>query len=258
MKLQKEESMQRRVSIFNMKGGTGKSTLAVNLAHALALKNQSVLLIDCDLQGNASSILGERTGPTLTDILTGNAQVSQAIYQARENFAVVPADRQLNTAANYIVSKGRKAYSVLHRAVQDLSQYDILLFDHSPSYSTVTEAALLASTELLIPCELAPYPIEGLLGMFNKLQDELDDHQLAIIGIVPFNVDLRYNMTHQYIEELQTTFKDKVTPLVRTDAAIPKAQAYRQTIFEYDAQSKAAQDIQKVVQHLFLGGMTNG
>ena len=151
--------MQRRVSVFNMKGGTGKSTLSVNLAHALALQGQRTLLIDCDLQGNASSILPEQSKPTLTDVLTGQATLEQAIKGARAGLDVVPADRQLNSAANYIVSKGRKAYTVLRRAVQELTQYDIILFYHSPSYSTITEAALLASEELLVPCELAPYPI---------------------------------------------------------------------------------------------------
>jgi len=244
--------MQRRVSVFNMKGGTGKSTLSVNLAHALALQGQRTLLIDCDLQGNASSILPEQSKPTLTDVLTGQATLEQAIKGARAGLDVVPADRQLNSAANYIVSKGRKAYTVLRRAVQELTQYDIILFDHSPSYSTITEAALLASEELLVPCELAPYPIEGLLTLFDKLGEELDDHQLALTGIVPFNVDLRYAMSHQYIDELRKTFGEKVTSAIRTDAAIPRAQAHHKTIFEYDAQSKAAQDIRNLAATLFL------
>jgi len=243
--------MQKRVSIFNMKGGTGKSTLAVNLAHALALQGQHTLLIDCDLQGNASSILPEQSKPTLTDVLTGQVTLDQAVKFAREGLDVVPADRQLNTAANYIVSKGRKAYTILRRAIQELPQYDVVLFDHSPSYSTVTEAALLASDELLVPCELSPYPIEGLLSLFDKLGEELDDHQLALTGIVPMNVDLRYAMSHQYLTELKNTFNEKITLVIRTDAAIPRAQAHHQTIFEYDPQSKAAQDIQNLATSLF-------
>ena len=88
--------------------------------------------------------------------------------------------------------------------------------------------------------------------MFDKLGEELDDHQLALTGIVPFNVDLRYAMSHQYIDELRKTFGEKVTSAIRTDAAIPRAQAHHKTIFEYDAQSKAAQDIRNLAATLFL------
>lgn len=83
-------------------------------------------------------------------------------------------------------------------------------------------------------------------------QKDLSLPVLVILGIVPFNVDLRYAMTHQYLKELRDTFQEKVTTPVRTDAAIPKAQAYKQSIFEYAPESKAAQDIRTLAEQLFL------
>lgn len=247
---------QRKISIFNMKGGLGKSTIAAYLAHAFALLGYPTLLIECDMQKNASSILPEPPTHTLTDVLTERVPLKQAIYQARDNFFIVPADRKLNTAANHIVSQGRKAYKLLTKSTQELTEYDFILYDHSPSYSAVTETALLASEELLIPCELEPYSVEGLIEMFNKLQEDLDDHELDIAGIIPTHVDLRYAMTHQYLQQLKDTFKDKITPIIRTDADVPKAQSFKQTIFEHNPHSKAAQDIKELAVYL-IGGNTN-
>jgi len=248
---------QRKISVFNMKGGLGKSTIAAYLGHAFALLGYTALLIECDMQKNASSILPEAPPHTLTDVLTERVPLKKAIYQARENFFIVPADRRLNTAANHIVSQGRKAYKSLTKATQELTEYDIILYDHSPSYSAVTETALLASKELLIPCELEPYSVEGLIEMFNKLQEDLDDHELDIAGIVPTLVDLRYAMTHQYLRQLRETFKEKITPVIRTDADIPKAQSFKQTIFEHHPNSKAAQDIKELALYL-IGDSANG
>ncbi len=202
-------------------------------------------------------ILPEPPTHTLTDVLTERVPLKQAIYQARDNFFIVPADRKLNTAANHIVSQGRKAYKLLTKSTQELTEYDFILYDHSPSYSAVTETALLASEELLIPCELEPYSVEGLIEMFNKLQEDLDDHELDIAGIIPTHVDLRYAMTHQYLQQLKDTFKEKITPIIRTDADVPKAQSFKQTIFEHNPHSKAAQDIKALALYL-IGDSSNG
>src|SRR5258708_24355454 len=71
---------QRKISIFNMKGGLGKSTIAAYLAHAFALLGYPTLLIECDMQKNASSILPEPPTHTLTDVLTERVPLKQAIY----------------------------------------------------------------------------------------------------------------------------------------------------------------------------------
>ncbi len=195
----------RRISILNFKGGTGKTSLATNLAYALAMQKKRILLIDCDLQGNASSLLSERRDPTLTHVLKGEVPFLEAIQPAREYFDMIPSDQDLHTAANYITAMGMRAYSTLKSATRNITTYDFLFFDHSPSYSPITEAALLASDEMLIPCELAPYAIQGLVDMITKLGDTLSglDHEVTMTGIVPFKLDQRYSMTEQYLTSLK-------------------------------------------------------
>jgi chromosome partitioning protein len=250
-----ESETMRKVSILNFKGGTGKTSLATNVAHALALRGQRVLLVDCDLQANSSSLLQERRDPTLTHVLRGEASFQDAIQPARARLDIVPSDRDLNTAASHIVATGVRAYNILKSATRSLTTYDFLFFDHSPSYSAVTETALLASEEILIPCELAPYAVTGLLEMISKLTETLQglDHEIDIQGIVPFKLDQRYAMTEMYLTSLRKRFGDLVVPSVRTDATISRAQSLSQTVFEYDPRSKAVEDFTALASLLLQG-----
>ena len=102
-----------------------------------------------------------------------------------------------------------------------------MLFDHAPGLTPVTEAALLASHEILIPCELEPFAVQGLFNMFHKLEQILSDHKLTTTGIIPWKVDRRYLMTIKYLSDLKKTF----------------GQLIAQTILEYNPKCRAAQDI---------------
>lgn len=240
----------RVISILNFKGGTGKSSLAENLSHALALSGARVLVIDADRQGNASTtLLKGQASPTLTNVLKNEATLQQAIRQARDNLYVVPSDTNLDEASSYILLH-RKAYSTLRIALEQLPTFAYVFFDHAGAYTPVMEAALLASDEMLIPCELESYAVQGLFSMFAKLQDTLSDHTLRNSGIIPYNIDLRYTMARQYLKELRQEFHDLVTAPIRTDATVPRAQSVQQTVFEYDPRSKVAEDFRTLAEDL--------
>ncbi len=246
--------MTRKISILNFKGGVGKTSLAINLSHALARQDVRVLLIDCDMQGNSSSLLAKVEEPTLTHVLRGQADFKKAIKQARPNLFVVPADTNLNKAANYIISEGRPAYYSLRKAIEKLNEYDFVFFDHSPNYNAVTESALLASGEMLIPCELSPFAVEGLLKMFDKLEETLVEHSLDMTGIVPFKLNRSISMHLAYLDDLRQSFPNRVLPAVRTDTAVSKAQSFHMSVLEYDEQekqhSKATDDFHKLAMML--------
>ncbi len=245
----------RIFSILNFKGGTGKSSLAENLSSALAQMGKRLLVIDCDRQANSSTTLlaGQSDGPTLTNFLKGEAQFSEVVYPTRfENVFVVPSDGNLDTAAPYILAH-RSAYYALRKALAT-RQEEYGLLDHAGAYTPVMEAGLLASNDMLIPCELEAYAVQGLFAMFEKLRDTLDDHELRNGGIIPYNVDLRYSMARGYLRELRETFGDLITAPVRTDASVPKAQSLQLTVFEYEREygvkSRAAADFRTLAEDL--------
>src|SRR5262245_33451624 len=123
----------KRISILNFKGGVGKTSISTNSAHKLALMGHKFLLIDCDIQANASNLIPQtdRNPTTFTHILKGETTFEDAIQQARENLYLIAADSNLDKAANRIVSSGIKGYKLLRNATKNLTGFDFVIFDHS-------------------------------------------------------------------------------------------------------------------------------
>src|SRR5258708_3776264 len=240
----------RVISILNFKGGTGKSSLAENLSHALALAGLRVLVIDADRQGNASTtLLGRRVTPTLTQVIQEQVAFEQALYQAREKLYVVPSDTDLDKASSYL-NTTIEALDTLKDALGQLAGFEYVFIDHAGAYTPVMQACLLASSEMLVPCELEPYATQGLFSMFEKLKRTLRKHVIRNAGIIPYGVDLRYAMARQYLQELRETFGDLITAPVRTDSTVSRAQSVQQTVFEYDPKSRVAEDFRTLADDL--------
>jgi chromosome partitioning protein len=242
------------VSVLNFKGGTGKSSVVENLAHAVALEGYDVLVLDGDRQRNSTdTLLGNpNITPTLADVMQMKVPLTSAIRQARDHLYVVPSDTDLEKVGTYL-KEHRRAYTHVRRELQALGErYALVLIDHAGAYSTVMEALLLASTHMLIPCELEPYSVQGLFDMFAKLQQELEDHELQNAGIIPYNTNYSKKMTQQYIDELREEFGDLVTEPISTDTNVSYAQSNKMTLFEYEksekVKSQAAKDFRVLAQ----------
>ncbi len=204
--------MPQHISIINLKGGTGSSSLSTNLAHLLALQSYTVVLIECDMQGNSSSLLSRRESPTLTHFLQGEVQSSSVIKSSPDRLGIILSDSDPDTAATYIA--GRRHSSLYPKSAVQRLRCDFVIFDHAPSYSAVTEAALLVSSEILIPCELAPFAIQALFQVFCKLDETLRNDKLVNSRIVPFYIDYRYLITRWFLSELEQKFGDIITPMI--------------------------------------------
>jgi chromosome partitioning protein len=250
----------RTISILNFKGGVGKSSVAQNLGYALAtFHNLNVLIIDGDRQSNTTTtLLHERKSPSLTDVLTNpKLSLSQAIYEARPHLFVVPSDTDLDHASTYIKEHPRAYYKVRDSLTSLNDKIDILLVDQAGAYSTVMGSLLESCKEMLVPCKLEPYSTLGLADMFEKLGNEMEDHELSIAGIIPYDTDMSKLMTSSYLAELQEAYGPAITPQVRTDTAVPYAQSQDQTVFEYEISRKrkshAAEDFKTLASHIIEG-----
>ncbi len=244
----------RRISILNFKGGTGKTSVAENLGHALARMGKTVFVIDGDRQSNTTTtLLGKRVSPSLTDVLSGKVPLTDAIYEARENLFVIPSDTNLDHVATYLKDHHRSYYT-LRKSLEELqANVDFVLIDQAGAFSPVMDALLIASDEMLIPCELEPYAVQGLFDMFEKLKNELQQ-ELRNSGIIPYNTNMSKGMTGAYLQELIDTFSELVIDPVRTDTAVPYAQSEKLTVFEYaekhKIKSRAAEDFARIARSL--------
>jgi chromosome partitioning protein len=248
----------RVISVLNFKGGTGKSSITENLSHALAEEGEEVLVLDGDRQRNASTTLLGVDGltPTLADVMQSKVVLADAIRPSpsRDHLYVVPGDGDLEKVSTYL-KEHRRAYYIVGKALDALKdRFDFVFIDHPGAYSSVMEALLLGSTDILIPCELEPYSVQGLFDMFKKLAQELEDHSLGNAGIIPYNANYSRKMTKQYIQELREEFGSLVTNPIATDINISYAQSEQMTIFEYERKYKvkgqAAKDIRALAARL--------
>ncbi len=244
-----EDTGTRVESILNFKGGIGKTTTVINLSDYMARAGMNVVVIDGDRQRNLSTIVpGYRQDQdfprTLKEVIEGDVSLFDALIEARPGLYVCPSHRSLEKATKYLQVSGRKTQKHLAYEIANLNGIDIVLIDHSPSYTPLTDALLLASTGMIIPLELEAFAMEGLIDMIAKLTESLDEleHSVAITGIVPCNLDFTKTMTTTYLTSLRERFKDKVLPYIRTDTQISRSQSVYQTVFEYNQHSKAVED----------------
>lgn len=275
----------RVISIYNKKGGTGKTSLATSLASALAMLGYYVGLIDGDEQANASALIrpNRYSRPTLTQVVCDDVPLTQAMYQARQNLWVIPADMHLNRAVERINANAE--FHLLSEHIDTLRatfveperdqhfpwwnkpelrlrdfrierpapesfraqppRLDFLLLDNPPNPNALTWAMLYACDELLVPVELEEYAFQGLAQMFEDVSRRFKKQQqhIKIAGIVPFNVMHQRSMTIDYLSSVWRAFPALVLPGVHTDATIPTSQGNQETVYETSRSSRAAKEI---------------
>lgn len=243
----------RIIAIHNQKGGTGKTTTTISLGAAFAKRGHRVLILDADSQGHIRKIFNLKHEYNMYDLLIEDTLVSDCIITVRKKIDCIFSDPTLGAAELILSNQNPEGRERLLSARMELvGNYDFILIDCSPSLNLINQFALVYAQELLIPINMDYLGLVGatqVIDNLNMLKKELNNHT-EITGVIPTFVDCRTNMTHQILQTIQKTYKDKVLPEIRIDTKIQQAIAQHKTIYEHDPKSRGAEDYDKLSEVL--------
>ena len=245
----------RRISVINYKGGTGKTSTAVSLAHGLALRGHRVLLVDTDPQGSAGYHLGIIPQTTLYDVLLNKQPVENCILSARENLDIICANEHLFPAELEIAKQSNREY-ILSKRLGKLTQYDFIIVDCAPSMNLMNQNALVFSEEIIIPVSMEYLSLVGVKQLLKniKIVNKIFKKQVKITKVVPTFFDKRNKKSGHVLNSLKRAFPEQVSTPVRVSVALSEAPGRRKTVFEYDPHSTGADDYYKLVEEVYAGG----
>ena len=244
------------ISIVIQKGGSGKTTTAVNLAAALLLLGKNILLVDADPQANLSQSFGISDEPEknlYTEIkkkINGeDSEVKKAIIQIKTGLSVLPASIELAGAELELISVyGRE--NIINTILQPvLNEYDFIFIDCPHAIGMLTVNALVASDFVLIPLQAEFLPLKGVYSFmrhYDAIKKKLNK-KLQVLGLLLTKFDERKTMNQQVREKLILEFPGKVFENnIRSNIKLAKAQEAGQDIFSYDKNAHGAEDYMKI------------
>ncbi|MFC4149249.1 AAA family ATPase [Micromonospora mangrovi] len=253
----------RVMCVANQKGGVGKTTTTVNLAVALALHGNRVLVVDLDPQGNASTGLNvpHHTGvPDVYDCLIDSvplAEVAQAV-EGIPNLWCVPATIDLAGAEIELVSVVARESRLARAIAAYPGHFDYVFIDCPPSLGLLTVNALVAAQEVLIPIQCEYYALEGLNQLINNInlvRQHLNP-QLEVSTILLTMYDRRTRLADAVEQDVRNHFGDKVLQaVIPRNVRVSEAPSYGQSVMTYDPGSRGATSYFEAAQEIAERGV---
>jgi chromosome partitioning protein len=228
--------------VVNQKGGVGKTTTAVNLSAALALSGQRTLLLDMDPQCNATTSLGLQPtdGHALVNEQSLNASIAETDW---DGLSMVPGSRTFHDIDKLAEGGDRESGRVRRHLDKAMEQYEFILIDCPPSVGELTQTALAASTEVLMPIQCEYFAMEGLTQLIQTIKRVIiaTDGRLTFGGILLTMYDPTLELTREVDEEVRDFFGDIVfDSVVPRDVSLSEAPSHGQPVFGYAPRSRGA------------------
>jgi chromosome partitioning protein len=244
----------RKIAIITSKGGTGKTTTAINLGHGLALCGKRVLIVDCDAQRNVAITFDVRGQKTLCDLLQyGDVDV----IEVRENLFVVDSGGRDLAEIEMVLAGKTSRERRLELALANLKGCDVVICDCSPTINLININAVAYADEVIIPVSM-DYLAQAGARQTLEIIDEINRHSSSdttVLGFLPTFYDGRTRLSHEVLDGMRERFSDRVfETVIRVNTSLREAPSFNQTIFEYSPMSRGALDYYQLTEEFLNRG----
>lgn len=240
--------MSSVITLINQKGGTGKTTCAVNLSAYLAVHGKRVLLVDMDPQGNATSTLVGNISPSLTTsiyhTLVGGI-LPEDVLRPTGLFSldILPASQDLAGATVELVKDQNREFRLYDVVSRIRKNYDFVLIDCPPSLGILTLNGIVAADSVIIPVQCEYYALEGLGQILNtlKMVKENLGKDIGVLGAICTMYDKRNRLSRSVLKEVRRNFPGHVfETVIPRNIALAEAPGYGKTIYQFSPSSGGA------------------